>query len=118
MAELLVAFMLAVLLGVIGWALFGLLLMPVFHRQMITLCFVRGDGTVLEQRVRSFGWLRECKERGGRLIVVDCGLTKNGLEIYQRLRENRPWLSYCPNEALTDHIELVQHCLENDEDLL
>ena len=84
---------------------------------MVTLLFVQGDGKSLEQRVRAYGWLRECRN-GGSLIVVDCGLSQQGLETLQHLREKRRWLSYCPNEALADHIELLQHCLENHGDLV
>lgn len=117
-AELLVAFFFALILGLALWALFGLLLLPVFDKDMVTLLFSSGDGGSLEAKIRGFGWLREEKEKGGRLVIVDCGLTQQGLYLVQRLREKYTWLDYCPNQALPDYIELLQHCLENEKELL
>lgn len=118
LAQLLVVFFFAAILGFVLWALFGLILMPVFGKNMVSLYFCEGDGRELEVRVRAYGWLREEKRRGGRLVIVDCGLTEQGLDIAQRLREKHLWLDYCPNQALPDYIELMQHYLENGEELL
>ena len=117
LVELLVAFFFVLLLSFVLWALFGLLLLPVFSGNMLTLLFASGHGGTLEMRVRAYSWLRENKKRGGRLVIVDCGLSHTGLEIAQQLRKKWPWVDYCPNQALTDYIELMQHCLENSEEL-
>jgi len=116
--ELLAIFFTALLVGVVLWALFGLLLMPVFCAEMVTLCFASGSGKRLEMRVRAYGWLRETRRNGGKLIIVDRGLTEDGLRCVQHLRVKRPWLGYCPSQTLTDYIDLLQHCLENDPDLV
>ena len=50
-------------------------------------------------------------------MIVDCGLSAEGLNIVRRLRKSRQWLEYCPYEALTDYMELMQHCLENSKEL-
>lgn len=118
LAELLVAAFFALILGLALWALLGLLLLPVFDRDMVTLFFSQEDGKELEQRVRGFSWLRDEKRQGGKLVIVDCGLTHQGLCLVQRLREKYTWLDYCPNQALPDYIELLQHCLENEKELL
>ena len=38
-------------------------------------------------------------------------------ELAQRLQKDRPWLDYCPYQALPDYTELLQHCLEKGEEL-
>ena len=62
-AELLIAFFFALLVALALWALFGLLLLPVFDKDMVTLLFTCGDGGALEAKVRAFNWLREEKEK-------------------------------------------------------
>lgn len=106
--EILLVFFLAVCVLLIGWALFGLLLMPVFGKNMLTLSFEKGDGAALEQKVRAFGWLRDGRSSGGTLLIVDCGLTERGMEIAQILRDRHSWVAYCPGPALVDYIELLQ----------
>jgi len=105
------------LMGVCLWGAFGLLLLPVFASDMITFCFASGEGKQLEMRARAYGWLRDTKSKGGTLVIVDCGLSAQGLEIVQRLREKMPWLDYCPHQTLPDYIELLQHCLEKEENV-
>lgn len=99
-------FMLALLLLFFGWCLFGLLLMPVFREDMVTLCFQQGAGVWLEQRVRAFHWLRD--QQGGIMVIVDCGLTKEGVELAQSLCEQYSWLSYCPAPVLSEHLSVLQ----------
>ena len=115
--EILVAFFLAALLGFVLWALFGLLLLPVFGKDMVTFCFSQGNGKELELRARAYGWLRAEKRSGGRLVIVDCGLTEQGLSIAQNLRHKYLWVDYCPNEVMEDYIEVLHHCLENGGEL-
>ena len=117
LAEILAAAFFALLLGLALWALFGLLLAPVVHEDSVTLLFVSGEGSRLEIRARAFGWLREEKENGGRLVVVDCGLTERGLSTVEKLREKYFWLDYCPNQTLPDYIELLRDCLEKEKEL-
>lgn len=115
--ELLLVFFLVLLLGFILWALIGLIHIPVFSGNMVSFLFASDDGEELEGRVRSYGWLREGKGHSGRLVIVDCGLSAAGLDLAQRLRKDRVWLDYCPYQALTDYTELLQHCLEKEEEL-
>ena len=92
----------------LGWALLGLLLEPVFGREMVTLYFVRGNGEGMEQRVRAYGWLRDGKITGGRMVLVDCGLTKSGLDAAQLLQDRCTWLDYCPAPALEDYLDFME----------
>ncbi len=103
---LLIFFALAGLLFLI-WALFGLLLTPVFGEEMVTLCYCQGDGGDLERQVRAYGWLRDERVSGGRLVIVDCGLDEQGLCLAQLLRQDYDWLDYCPRPALEDYLELT-----------
>ncbi len=89
------------------WCLFGLLLTPVFGEDMVTLCYCCGDGKDLEQQVRAYGWLREGRISGGRLVLVDCGLDEQGLCLAQLLQKDYEWLDYCPRPALEDYLELT-----------
>lgn len=106
-SQIILAFFLAVMLGVIVWALFGLLLLPVFADNMVTLLFSEGSGEELELRVRAYGWLRREQAKGGKLIIVDGGLTAGGLELAQRLSREHSWVEYCPAWSLDDYIELM-----------
>ena len=117
MVELALAFLLILLLSFAIWALAGLFLVPVYSENMVSFLFVGKKTGCIEGRVRTFGWFRESRRKGGKLVIVDCGLTAEGLRIVQRLRKNREWLEYCPHRALADYMELMQHCLENIEEL-
>ena len=108
LTDILLVFLAAAGLILVIWCRWGLLLLPVFGHNMTTLCFSRGDGDELEQRVRAFGWLRDGKYTGGQLVIVDCGLTGLGLERAQRLRDRHHWVAYCPGPALIDYIELIK----------
>jgi len=88
------------------WCFLGILLLPVYGRGMITVCCVEGNGSDMEQLVRGFGWLRDGKSSGGKLLFVDCGLTEEGLQILKKLQDTYPWISYCPGAALPDYMEL------------
>ncbi|MBP3634123.1 MAG: hypothetical protein J6J43_06090 [Oscillospiraceae bacterium] len=115
--EILIACFFVLLLGFVFWGLFGLLLLPVFGKNMVTFCFSQDAGSELEQRVRAYGWLRENKRRGGRFVIVDCGLSEKGLLTAQHLRRKYTWVDYCPNEAMEDYVHVLHHCLENGEEL-
>lgn len=96
--ELVAVFLIALGAGVLLWCLFGLLLMPVFGPEMVTLCFASGDGRFLEQRARAFGWLRDGWPRGGRLVIVDRGLSAVGRQRALRLCRQYAWVSCCREE--------------------
>lgn len=107
LGEVLIVFFAACGVILLGWCLLGLLLEPVFGREMVTLYYVYGNGENLEQRVRAYGWLRDGKLTGGRLVLVDCGLSRSGLEAADILRQRFIWLDYCPAPALPDYLDLM-----------
>lgn len=104
MLDLILIFLAAAGVALVLWCLLGLLLQPVFGRNMVTVCFVRGDGRDLEYRTRAYSWLREGRLSGGRLALVDCGLTERGLEAVAILRARYGWLDYCAPEDLPDYL--------------
>lgn len=106
--EYLLVFFLALGVGAVLWCLFGLFLMPVFASGMVTLLFAEGDGEALEQTVRAYGWLRDGRKNGGVLLLVDRGLSARGLELAQRLEEQRDWVCLCPRAALEDCLLLLE----------
>lgn len=108
MGKLLMIFFAACGVLLLGWCLLGLLLEPVFGREMVTLYYVRGNGGEMERRVRAYGWLRDGRLTGGRMVLVDCGLTKPGLERAELLRQRYLWLDYCPRPALEDYLDLTE----------
>lgn len=102
--EVLLVFAFAVGLVLTLWCLTGLLLMPVFTNDMLTLCFAKGNGAKLEQQVRAYGWLRDGKLSGGRFVVVDCGLHADGLQCARFLESRYDWVIYCPKSVLSDYL--------------
>lgn len=92
--DLLLAFFVALGIALLLWCLLGLLLVPVFGPDMVTLCFAKKDGMFLEHRVRSYGWLREGRMTGGRLIIVDDGLSEEGQKLSKLLCDKYEWVSY------------------------
>ena len=117
LVEIMIVAVAVFVFGVMLWALFGLLLLPVFGKNMVTFCFSQKDGAELEMRARAYGWLRSEKTSGGRLVIVDCGLSEQGLYTARRLREKYTWVDYCPHEVMEDYIEVLHRCLENGGEL-
>lgn len=104
MLDLLLIFLAAAGILLVIWCLVGVLLQPVFGRSMVTFCFTRGDGRELEGRVRIYSWLREGRLSGGRLVLVDCGLTDRGKRVADLLQERYGWLERIPQSELTAYI--------------
>jgi len=91
--DLLLAFFVVMGAILFLWCLLGILLAPVFGPGMVTFYEVSGDGSVLEHQVRSFGWFREGELTGGRLVIVDRGLSEKGRRVASALCEKYTWLT-------------------------
>lgn len=107
MLDIILIFLAAAGVALVLWCLLGLLLQPVFGRNMVTLCFARGDGRELEYRVRAYSWLREGRISGGRLALVDCGLTAHGRQVAELLCARYAWLDYCALAELSTYLDGV-----------
>lgn len=82
------------------WCFIGAMLRPVFCPKTVTLLPADGDGEKLEQQSRAFAWLRDGRTLGGKLVIIDCGLSEQGLACVKVLCEKYPWLTVCaPDEA-------------------
>lgn len=87
-------------LVILLWCFIGGMLHPVFPLNTVTFLPVDGDGETLEQQSRAFAWLREGRTCGGQLVLIDCGLSDQGLACARVLCEKYPWLTLCgPAEA-------------------
>ena len=106
--EVLLVFVLAVGVVLIAWCLTGLLLMPVFTHDMVTLCYARGNGDGLEQQIRAYGWLRDGERSGGRFLIVDCGLNEDGLHRTRILARGHDWVSCCSRQNLPEYLERLE----------
>lgn len=60
-----------------------------------------GDGEGLEQTLRHLQWLRGEKLSHFTVVLVDAGLTPEGLETVQALTRKDPSLLFCPGEEAT-----------------
>lgn len=60
-----------------------------------------GDGQGLEQALRHLDWLRTEKLSRFTVVLVDSGLTPEGLDTVQALLRKDPTLLFCPAEEAT-----------------
>jgi len=98
--DLAVVFFAASGLVLLLWCLIGTILHPIFGAETVTFLAVDGDGETLEQQSRAFAWLRDGRACGGKLVLIDCGLSKEGKDCVKVLCERYPWLVVCgPSEA-------------------
>jgi hypothetical protein len=86
------------------WCLIGAMLHPVFSMRSVTFLPVDGDAESLEQQSRAFAWLRDGKNAGGKLVLVDCGLSEKGLQCVKLLCEQYPWLVVCDTTEVENYI--------------
>ena len=91
-------------LAFVGWWLFGLLLRPLPGRGASVVLTGQGDGGDLEQRVRSFLWLRGLGLLRCPIVIADTGLTPAGWELALRLTARWPEVVLWPVEDLGDYI--------------
>ena len=98
MMDLLLVFFVTLGIVLFFWCILGILVAPVFGPDMVTLCFAAGKARLLESRVRCYGWFREGELIGGRLVIVDRGLSDEGLKIAVCLCEKYKWVSYYQGE--------------------
>lgn len=98
--DLIVAFLAASGVIFLTWCLIGLLLHPVFGAEMVTFLPAKGNADALEQRVKAYAWLRDGRITGGRLVIVDQGLSSRGIQCAEKLCLRYTWVIYCAaNEA-------------------
>ncbi len=107
--EIILAFLAVIGLVSLGWLGFGCLLMPTGGTDTVCLLPGRGEGETLEQAVTGLVWLRGGGLFGGRLVIVDCGLTEQGRAIARALARRESTVELCPVEELEEYIRSVSH---------
>ena len=91
-------------LAFVGWWLFGLLLRPLPGQGAKVILAGQGAGEDLEQRVRSFLWLRGLGLLRCPIVIADVGLTPAGWELALRLTARWPGVILWPASDLADYI--------------
>ncbi len=102
--EIILSFLAVVGLVSLGWLGFGWLLLPAGDPGAVCLLPGRGEGETLEQAVTGLVWLQGGGLFGGRLVIVDCGLTENGRAVARALTRRESSVELCPVEELEQYI--------------
>lgn len=92
------------LLG-LGWLCFARVLRPMGGRHAVTILPAEGEGEELEQALTGLFWLRGAGFTVGRVVIVDRGLTRQGVALAQVLAQQEPGVYLCPREELGDRLE-------------
>lgn len=92
----------------LAWLLMGHILTPAGAEGTVTLVPGTGDGETLEQSVRGLLWLQGGGLLGGRVLIVDCGLTPAGRAVAAALCIREPGLELCPASELSVYIKSKQ----------
>lgn len=85
--EILAALLAAFGLICLGWLAFGRMILPVGGegQQVFAVVPAKGDGGGLEQTVSGLLWLRGTGLLRGQVVILDKGLTPQGLALARRL---------------------------------
>ena len=89
----------------IGWLCFGRLFTPAGGHQACTLVPAAGDGDDLEQAVNGLLWLRSGEFLGGKVVILDCGLTPAGRALAVAICRREPGVEICPLSELSVYIK-------------
>ena len=89
----------------IGWLCFGRLFTPAGGAGTCILVPASGDGDDLEQSLNGLLWLRSGEFLGGRVVILDCGLTPAGRALTAALCQREPGVEFCPLSDLQVYIK-------------
>ena len=82
------------------WAMAAALLLPTREDCVLVAAF--GDAEDLQQRVRSYGFLRDTGLIRTRVLIVDCGLSESGRQAAERLAASGDGVQLCTESELED----------------
>ena len=82
------------------WALAAALLLPAREDCVLVAAF--GDADDLQQRVRTYGFLRDTGLIRTRVLIVDCWLSESGRLAAERLASNGDGLQLCTEAELME----------------
>lgn len=102
----LVAALAAIGVASIMWAVVRTVLFAAPPRKYsaVALISAKGDGTELEEQVRTLIRLRQEQGVFGAILVVDCGLNEEGKKVVKCLERQDRWVSFCQKENLSEYL--------------
>lgn len=100
--EIVIAFLAAGGLLVLGWFLFGRLLVPVAGENVFAVVRAKGSGERLEHDVAGLMWLRSGGLARVTIVIVDDGLDSMGLAVAAALLERDNGIRFCRRGELED----------------
>ena len=71
----------------------------------VALIPAQGDGDGLEEQVRTMERLRKEQALVGTVLLVDCGLTEEGLRLARLLARDRRWVAVCAREEIGGYLQ-------------
>lgn len=87
------------------WALVRALLFPTpVQRGAVALICARGDGDELEQQVRSLSLLHRERRAVGEILLVDCGLSEEGIRVCRLLQRGDRRVTLCKVDEIEKYI--------------
>ena len=104
----LVAMLAAIGLASIMWVVVkAVLYAPLERRRQGTVALIpaQGDGERLEGQIRIMERLRKEQALVGTVLLVDCGLTEEGLRLARLLARDRRWVAVCAREEIGGYLQ-------------
>lgn len=71
----------------------------------VALIPAQGDGDGLEEQVRTMERLRKEQALVSTVLLVDCGLTEEGLRLARLLARDRRWVAVCAREEIGGYLQ-------------
>lgn len=71
----------------------------------VALIPAQGDGEGLEGQIRIMERLRKEQALVGTVLLVDCGLTEEGLRLARLLARDRRWVAVCAREEIGGYLQ-------------
>jgi len=102
----LVALLAAVGLASLMWAAVRTVLYakPLKRHGVFALIPAQGNGESLEQQVRALEYLRREQGVFGRILLVDCGLTEEGVQLSRLLAKEDRWITLCGKDEISSYL--------------
>lgn len=101
----LVAMLAAIGLASLMWMVVRAVLFtrPVRRQGAVALVPARGDGCGLEEQVHTLAHLRQEQGVFSAILLVDCGLTEEGLKLARLLEREDRWVSLCRQDQIGNY---------------
>ena len=98
--QVLICILMAAGILLFAWAIAAVLILPA--KDDCVVLAASGDAEDLQQRVRAYSFLRDSGMARMRIVIVDCGLSQEGLQTVQRLKRMDTRLVCCSETSLPE----------------